>query len=73
MLILALESSARSASAALTENGRLVAQYYAESGFTHSRTLLPMVESLLSACGKSVSDINLFFVFRCNEHFLIVI
>lgn len=60
MLILALETSARSASAALTENGRLVAQYYAESGFTHSSTLLPMVESLLSACGKSVLNIDLF-------------
>ena len=47
MLILALESSARAASAALCRDGELIAQSYQRSGLTHSRTLLPMAEDIL--------------------------
>ena len=48
MLILALESSAKSASVALCRDGELIAQYNQTSGLTHSRTLLPMAEDLLT-------------------------
>ena len=51
MKILALESSAVSASVALTEDEKLVAQSFQNCGLTHSRTLLPMAESLLANCG----------------------
>ena len=47
MLILALETSAKAASAALCRDGELLAQSYQRSGLTHSRTLLPMVEDIL--------------------------
>ena len=47
MLILALESSAKAASAALCRDGELIAQNYQRSGLTHSRTLLPMAEDIL--------------------------
>lgn len=47
MLILALESSAKAASAALCRDGELIAQSFQRSGLTHSRTLLPMAEDLL--------------------------
>ena len=47
MLILALESSAKSASVALSRDGRLLAQSFQNSGLTHSCTLLPMAEDLL--------------------------
>ena len=47
MLILAIESSAKAASAALCRDGELIAQSFQRSGLTHSRTLLPMVEDLL--------------------------
>ncbi len=47
MLILALESSAKAASAALCRDGELIAQSYQRSGLTHSRTLLPMAEDIL--------------------------
>lgn len=53
MKILALESSAVSASVALTEDEKLVAQSFQNCGLTHSRTLLPMVENLLANCGVS--------------------
>ena len=56
MKILALESSAGPASVALTENGRLRAAQYQDVGATHSRTLLPLCESLLSCAGFALSE-----------------
>ena len=47
MLILALESSAKAASAALCRDGELLAQSFQRSGLPHSRTLLPMAEDIL--------------------------
>ncbi|MBQ7736820.1 MAG: tRNA (adenosine(37)-N6)-threonylcarbamoyltransferase complex dimerization subunit type 1 TsaB [Oscillospiraceae bacterium] len=46
MLILAIESSAKAASAALCRDGELIAQSFQRSALTHSRTLLPMIEDL---------------------------
>ena len=47
MKILALETSAKACSAAVTENGRVVASAFQCTGLTHSRTLMPMVEDML--------------------------
>ena len=58
MLLLALESSAKAASAALSRHGRLVAQSYQCGGLTHSRTLLPMTEDLLKNCGVRLADVD---------------
>ena len=49
MKILALETSAKSASAAVVENGTVLASAYQCSGLTHSRTLMPMVEETPTA------------------------
>ena len=49
--ILALESSAVAASAALCEDETLIAQAFQNSGLTHSQTLLPMVDHLLQGPG----------------------
>ena len=46
MLILAFESSARPASVALLRDGQLLSQYSQCSQLTHSRTLLPMAETM---------------------------
>lgn len=62
MKILALESSAASASAALTEDDRLIAQSFQNCGLTHSRTLLPMAESLLANCGIPLATVDGFAV-----------
>jgi len=62
MLTLALESSAKAASAALMNGEELIAQYTQCSGLTHSRTLLPMVEDLLKNTETSIKDIELFAV-----------
>lgn len=62
MLTLAFESSAKAASVALVEDGRLIAQYSQVSGLTHSRTLLPMAEDLLKNTEKDLSQIDLLAV-----------
>ena len=58
MLILAFETSAKAASVALTENGKLLGESYQNTGLTHSQTLMVMAEDLLKQCGKTVADIT---------------
>ena len=58
MLILAFETSAKAASVALTENGKLLGESYQNTGLTHSQTLMVMAEDLLKQCGKAVSDLS---------------
>ena len=58
MMILALESSATACSAALSRDGELVAQSWQNSGLTHSRTLLPMVDSMLKNCEMTLEQVD---------------
>ncbi len=60
MKILALDTSAVVASVALCEDTRLLAEYTLNNGNTHSETLLPMIESVLSKFGLTAKDIDLF-------------
>ena len=62
MKILALESSALAASAALCDDGKCVGVYLQNCGLTHSETLLPMAENLLRGCGWKLSDVDLIAV-----------
>ena len=64
MLILALESSAKPASVAVYSEGKLLGQYFQNSGFSHSHTLLAMAESLLKNLGLKPNDIDLIAVAR---------
>ncbi len=56
MKILALETSAKACSAAVTENGRVVASAFQCTGLTHSRTLMPMVEDMLHNANLTLAD-----------------
>ena len=58
MLLLALETSAKSCSAALHDGKGLLAESYQNSGLTHSQTLMVMAEDLLKVCGKSAADVT---------------
>lgn len=58
MLLLAFESSAKAAGAALMKDGALLGEYFQNSGQTHSRTLLKMAEDLLKNCDLQVSDLD---------------
>lgn len=64
MLILGLESSAAAASAALVRDGSLIAEYRQICGLTHSRTLLPMAESLLKNTETDIGAVDLVAVSR---------
>ena len=58
MLILAFETSAKAASVALTENGKLLGEGYQNTGLTHSQTLMVMAEDTLKQCGKTAADVQ---------------
>lgn len=60
MIILALDSTAKAAAAALLSDGKLLAKDMHDDGNTHSSTLLPMIERLLVENSLSVDDIDLF-------------
>jgi len=57
-VILAFETSAKAASVALLEGGKLLGESYQNTGLTHSQTLLQMAEDLLKTCGKTPSDVT---------------
>jgi len=64
MKILAIESSARAVSAAVCEDGKLIAYSYQNNGLTHSRTLLPLIEDMLKNSDIELADIGLIAVAR---------
>lgn len=58
MKILAFETSAKAASVALTDGGKLLAESYQNTGMTHSQTLMVMAQELLKTCGLSPKDVE---------------
>ena len=58
MKILALETSAKSVSCAVVEDGAPLASAYQCTGLTHSRTLLPMVDAMLKNAELTLEDID---------------
>ena len=62
MKILALETSAKSVSAAVVENGVVLCSAYQNTGLTHSRTLMPLVDGMLRAADLTAGDMELIAV-----------
>ena len=62
MKILALETSAKSVSAAVVEKGTILCSTYQNTGLTHSRTLMPLVDGMLSAAGMEIGQMELIAV-----------
>ncbi len=62
MRILALETSAKSVSCAVVEDGTVLAHSFQCTGLTHSRTLLPMVDAMLKNAELPLDSIDLFAV-----------
>ncbi len=62
MIILTIDSSATAASVALTEDTKLIGEFFTNTDFTHSRTLVPMIDSLLTVTGKEVKDVDMIAV-----------
>ncbi|MBR6649986.1 MAG: tRNA (adenosine(37)-N6)-threonylcarbamoyltransferase complex dimerization subunit type 1 TsaB [Clostridia bacterium] len=62
MITLSLDTTTQIASAAITENGKLLCEYTLNSGNTHSVTLLPMVKHMLETVKLSCRDVDLYAV-----------
>lgn len=62
MKILAFDTSAKTATAAVIEDGEILCNASISAGLTHSQTLLPLVNSILKASKISLDDIDVFAV-----------
>lgn len=62
MKILALDTTAKSASAAITDGREPLAVFTLEAGLTHSETVLPMIKTALDSLHMTAHDIDLFAV-----------
>lgn len=58
-MILAVDTSGKTASAALTKDGRLLGEINIVTRLTHSQVILPMVQSLLERCETSIDDVDI--------------
>ena len=58
MKILAFETSAKAASVALMDSGKLLGESYQNTGLTHSQTLMVMAEDLLKVCNLTARDVE---------------
>ena len=60
LLILAIDTSGKTCSCAVTEDGVLLGYRMIYTQRAHSQILMPNVKSLLSDTGKRVQDVDLF-------------
>lgn len=58
MLTLSFECSAKAASCCLSRDGEIIGSTFSAVPLTHSQTLLPMAENLLSATKTDINDIE---------------
>lgn len=62
MRVLAIDTSASPASAALVENQKIIGEFFINTKLTHSQTIMPMVNSLLTCCETKLSDVDVLAV-----------
>lgn len=62
MKILALDSTAKTASVSICEDEKLITIYSVTAGLNHSETLLPMVENALKTAQMKIDDIDMFAI-----------
>ena len=60
MKILAVDTSAVCASVAVTEDGKILSESSINTGLTHSRTLMPMIDSVLRNGEIAMDSIDMF-------------
>ena len=58
MILLAFETSAKAASAAVLQDETLLGETYLNCGLTHSRTLMQAAQQLLENCGLTAKDVT---------------
>ncbi|MGI6161179.1 MAG: tRNA (adenosine(37)-N6)-threonylcarbamoyltransferase complex dimerization subunit type 1 TsaB [Christensenellales bacterium] len=60
MVILALDTTGKSAGVAVMKDSRLISEIYIDAGLTHSATIMPAVEQALDMAGQSISGVDVF-------------
>lgn len=60
MKILGFDASGKTAACAVCENDTVIAKSFTESTLTHSQTLLPLIDSTLTAADLDINDIDAF-------------
>ncbi len=60
MRVLAVDTSAVCAAVAVTEDGKILSESQTNTGLTHSRTLMPMIDSTLRNAEISLDSIDFF-------------
>lgn len=62
MKILAIDTSAKAASAAIVEDGEIKGEFFINTMLTHSETLMPMCDALLKSTRLPLTEIDCFAV-----------
>ncbi len=62
MKILALDSTAKTATVSLCDGERLISIYSVTAGLNHSETLLPMVENALKTAQMNIDSVDMFAI-----------
>lgn len=60
MRILAVDTSSKSASAAVLDNGVLLCESTINTNLTHSQTIMPLISSMMKNAMLSLSDVDVF-------------
>lgn len=62
MIILAIDSSAVAASAALVQDGKILGEFYINTRLTHSQTLMPMIDDIFQRTQVKRESVDLYAV-----------
>lgn len=62
MKILSLDSTGSVATVGISEDDRLIYEQYANTGLTHSKNLVPMIDNALKFCGIKPWEVDLYAV-----------
>ena len=58
MKVLALDSSAKACSVAITDDNRILGSFFINTALTHSQTLVPMIDAVLKNTSTDLADID---------------
>lgn len=59
MKILAIDSSSKPASASVVSDGKVLSEVFVNNGFTHSKTLMPVISDVMKHSETSLDEIDL--------------
>ncbi len=64
MLVLGIESSGLTASTAVLDDEKLLAEYTVNNALTHSQTLMPMIDAVMKSAGKEPEELDVIAISR---------